>query len=229
MTAKKLTVTALSGRTSEIPAPRYFATQAAWRAWLERNHAKSEELWVGFHRVSTGRPSITWPQSVDEALCFGWIDGLRRGIDETCYAIRFTPRKPTSIWSRVNVKRFGELSKLGLVRAAGHAAFSKKVEHRSGLYGHEQAKKVPDQKVEKVLKADARVWRWYAAQTPGYRWLASHWVTQAKREETRVRRLATLIACCRKGVYIPPLVWTKKKPTPTGSRPRAPRPSRRAK
>ena len=227
--AKKIAVTALTGRTAEIPAPRYFATQAAWRAWLEKNHAKRNELWVGFHRVGTGKPSITWPQSVDEALCFGWIDGLRRGIDETRYAIRFTPRKATSIWSRVNVKRYGELERMGVVRAAGRAAFAKKTERRSGIYGHEQEEKVPDAGVEKVLKADARAWNWYAAQTPGYRWLASRWVTQAKREETRERRLATLIACCRKGEYIPPLVWTKKRPKPTGSRPRAPRQSGRAK
>ena len=229
MTPKRLTVTALTGRTAEIPAPRYFATQAAWRAWLVKRHASASELWVGFHRVGTGKPSITWPQSVDEALCFGWIDGLRRGIDDTCYAIRFTPRKSTSIWSRVNVKRYVELERMGLVRAAGRAAFAKRQERRSGVYGHEQKKKVPDAGVEMVLTADARAWKWYTAQTPGYRWLASHWVTNAKREDTRVRRLATLIACCRKGVYIPPLVWTKKRPKSTGSPPRAPQRSGRAK
>ena len=110
---------------------RYFATPAKFREWLEKNHASAAELWVGFHKVHTGKPSITWPQSVDEALCFGWIDGLRRGLGESAYMIRFSPRRPGSIWSNVNTKRVGELRKLGLVRAAGIAAFERRDPARS--------------------------------------------------------------------------------------------------
>jgi uncharacterized protein YdeI (YjbR/CyaY-like superfamily) len=199
-------------KPKEVPAPRFFAKPAAWRAWLEKNHTKHTELWVGFWKVGTGKPSITWPQSVDEALCFGWIDGLRRGIDETCYMIRFTPRKATSIWSNVNLKRFDELAKQGLVSAAGRAAWEKRSAERSGIYAYEVLHAPLDRKVERALRAEARAWKWFQAQTPGYRRLAGHWPMRAKREETRERRLATLVDCCRKGEFIPPLIWSKDAP-----------------
>ncbi len=208
----KLKVVARTGRTAEIPRPRYFRTQAAWRAWLAKHHASRGERWVGFHKVGTGKPSITWPQSVDEALCFGWIDGLRRGLDDASYAIRFTPRKSTSIWSRVNLRRFDELEKLGLVSAAGRAAWERRSAARSGLYSHEQARAGLDAAAERTLRADASAWAWFNTQPPSYRRAAGHWVMSAKRAETRERRLATLVACSRKGVVVPPMVWTRPRP-----------------
>jgi len=196
-----------------IAAPRYFATPAAWRTWLERHHATSTELWVGFHKVATGKRSITWPQSVDEALCFGWIDGLRRSLGETSYAIRFTPRRSTSIWSRVNLRRFDELARAGLVHAAGRAAWARRSAARSGVYSFEQERAGLDAAAAQRLRADRRAWAWWSAQAPGYRRTAGHWVTSAKRGETRERRLATLVASCRKGRVIPPLEWTTKRAT----------------
>jgi uncharacterized protein YdeI (YjbR/CyaY-like superfamily) len=135
------------GDTKPVMEPtgvRFFRTQPLWRAWLERNHTRVSQLWVGFRRVGTGKPSITWPQSVDEALCFGWIDGLRRGLDAESYAIRFTPRKANSKWSRVNLKRFAELEAAGLVRAAGRAARAKWDDSRSSGYSHDTPTSVLD-------------------------------------------------------------------------------------
>ena len=118
--------------------PRFFATPAAFRAWLKKHHATEKVLWVGFHRKASGRPSITWPESVDEALCVGWIDGLRKGIDEISYMIRFTPRKRTSAWSIVNLGRVAELTRQGRMQPAGAAAFENRVEAKSGIYSYEQ-------------------------------------------------------------------------------------------
>jgi uncharacterized protein YdeI (YjbR/CyaY-like superfamily) len=184
---------------------RYFRTQALWRMWLERNHARETQLWVGFWRVATGKPSITWPQSVDEALCFGWIDGLRRGLDTERYAIRFTPRTATSLWSRVNLKRFAELNTAGLVRAAGRAARGKWDDSRSSGYSHDTPLSVLDERGLAALRARPRAWRFWEAQTPSYRKVAGHWAVSAKREETRARRLAGLVAACEAGRAIPPL------------------------
>ena len=199
-----------------IPEPtgvRFFRTQVAWRAWLERNHARTSTLWVGFWRVATGRPSITWPQSVDEALCFGWIDGLRRGLDAESYAIRFTPRSEKSLWSRVNLKRFVELESLGLVHAAGRAARAKwDVAKRSG-YSYETPGLALGGKALAKLRANAKARRFWDAQVPSYRKMVGHWVVSAKREETRASRLATLIDCCARGVAIPQVAkWVKVKP-----------------
>ena len=194
---------------------RYFRTQALWRAWLERNHARETQLWVGFWRVATGKPSINWPQSVDEALCFGWIDGLRRGLDAERYAIRFTPRAANSLWSRVNLKRFAELNTAGLVRAAGRAARAKWDDKRSSGYSHDTPLSVLDERGLAALRARPGAWRFWEAQTPSYRKVAGHWAVSAKREETRVRRLAALVAACEEGRAIPPLAkLVKVKPAP---------------
>jgi uncharacterized protein YdeI (YjbR/CyaY-like superfamily) len=174
--------------------PTFFATPADLRAWLERNHDKETELLVGFYKKGSGKPSITWPELVDEALCFGWIDGIRRGIDAESYTIRLTPRKPTSNWSSVNIKRVGELTKEGRMRPAGVAAFERRSEDRSGIYSYEQrqqAKLEPEQ--EREFRANAAAWSFFQAQPAGYRRTATHWVVSAKREETRRARLATLI------------------------------------
>src|SRR3954449_8743836 len=175
--------------------PTFFATPEDFRAWLEAHHDTESELLVGFHKKGSGRPSITWPQSVDEALCFGWIDGIRRGIDETSYSIRFTPRKPTSNWSSVNIARVAELEKEGRMRPAGRAAFERRSAARSGIYSYEQrkpARLVPDQQREFETE-NPEAWAFFSPQPPGYRQQAIHWVVNAKRPETRANRLATLI------------------------------------
>jgi uncharacterized protein YdeI (YjbR/CyaY-like superfamily) len=174
--------------------PVFFATPQEFRAWLEEHHADARELLVGFHKKGSGRPSVTWPESVDEALCFGWIDGIRRSLGDESYTIRFTPRKPRSTWSAVNVRRARELVAEGRVRPAGLAAFEARSATRSGIYSYEQrgrAKLEPEH--ERELRANASAWEFFQSQPPGYRRTATWWVVSAKREETRRRRLRTLI------------------------------------
>jgi uncharacterized protein YdeI (YjbR/CyaY-like superfamily) len=186
--------------------PTFFATPADFRAWLERHHESHSELIVGFHKRGSGRPSITWPEAVDQALCFGWIDGVRRRIDDTRYSIRFTPRKARSTWSAVNIRRMKELVEKGLVAPAGLAAFERRTDDRTAIYSHEQrkaAKLEPDQ--ERRLRADERARAFFEAQPPSYRRAAIHWVTSAKKPETRDRRLAQLVECSAAGRTVPPL------------------------
>jgi uncharacterized protein YdeI (YjbR/CyaY-like superfamily) len=174
--------------------PRFFAKPADFRAWLEAHHATAPELVVGFHRKATGKPSLTWPESVDEALCFGWIDGIRRSLDETAYTIRFTPRKRTSHWSAINVGRVAELEKLGKMRPAGRAAFAARTPERTGIHAYERTEiAVLPAPQEKALRANRKAAAFFDAQPPGYRRDAIHWVISAKLEETRERRLAQLI------------------------------------
>jgi uncharacterized protein YdeI (YjbR/CyaY-like superfamily) len=178
----------------EAVEPTFFATPERFRAWLERHHETRKELWVGFHRKGSGLPSITWPESVDEALCFGWIDGVRRGVDGDSYAIRFTPRTRTSTWSAVNVRRAGALIRAGRMRPAGLEAFERRAPERTGVYSYEQreaARLSPEQ--ERAFRSNRRAWAFFEAQALGYRRTATWWVVSAKREETRERRLATLI------------------------------------
>jgi uncharacterized protein YdeI (YjbR/CyaY-like superfamily) len=173
----------------------FFATPEEFRAWLDAHHDSAAELWVGFRKVGTGRPSITWPQAVDQALCYGWIDGLRKGIDAESYRIRFTPRRPTSIWSAVNVARVEALRAEGLMTPAGLAAYERRRADRTGVYSFERreaAAFTPEQEAE--FRADTKAWEYFCAQPPGYRKVATHWVVSAKRAETQARRLATLIA-----------------------------------
>ncbi len=174
--------------------PMFFETPAEFRDWLEEHHTDVAELLVGFHKKGSGRPSMTWPESVDQALCFGWIDGVRRGIDEHGYTIRFTPRKARSTWSRVNVKRAEELVEEGLMRPAGLAAFERRSDDRSGIYAYEQRKQAKlDPAAEKEFRADRKAWAFFSEQAPSYRRTATHWVISAKKEETRRKRLKTLI------------------------------------
>jgi uncharacterized protein YdeI (YjbR/CyaY-like superfamily) len=176
--------------------PTFFETPEQFRAWLEEHHETATELLVGFYKKGTGRPSITWPQSVDEALCFGWIDGIRRGIDDESYSIRFTPRKPTSNWSSVNIARVAELEKEGRMRPAGRAAFERRSAARSGIYSYEQRKaaRLDPQQQREFESENPEAWAFFSTQPPGYRQQAIHWVVNAKRPETRAKRLATLIA-----------------------------------
>jgi len=181
-------------RKSPAPKPRFFATQAAWRKWLAANHAKAELLWVGFWKVTCGKPSITWPQSVDEALCFGWIDGLRKSLDAESYMIRFSPRKATSKWSRVNLKRFAELEAAGLVHATGRAARAKWDDAGEAGYSHERGPMELDAASAKRLRANAKAWAFWQAQIPSYRKMVAGWLLSPKREETRTKRIATTLA-----------------------------------
>lgn len=187
--------------------PKFFTTPADWCAWLEQNCANETELWVGFYKRGSGRPSITWPEAVDAALCFGWIDGLRKSIDKTSYKIRFTPRKRRSIWSAVNVKRVNELKKLGLMHQAGSDAFENRQASRSKIYAYEQSRKAATLPPEyiKQLREAAVAWEYFQAQAPWYRRTSTWWVISAKKEETRLKRLATLIDYCSRRQRIPPL------------------------
>ncbi len=186
--------------------PTFFATPAAFRAWLERHHADRTELIVGFHKKGTGKPGITWPESVDEALCFGWIDGVRRRHDETSYTIRFTPRKPRSTWSAVNVARVEELTREGRMTPAGLAAFQRRDEARTAIYSHERREPARlDTAAERRFRANRTAWTWFENQAPSYRKAAIHWVTSAKQPETGERRLDRLIDDSAAGRRVPPL------------------------
>ena len=190
--------------------PVFFATQAGWREWLLANHSSRSEVVVGFYKRGSGKPSITWPQSVDEALCFGWIDGVRKRIDDSSYTIRFTPRQPRSRWSVVNVRRIRELTRLGLMRPAGLKAFAQCDEGKMRVYGYEQRNAARfEAGDERQFRANARAWSFFQAQPPWYRRTATYWVVSAKKRETQIKRLGILIQCCEGGVPIPELARTK--------------------
>ena len=175
--------------------PRFFPTPGDFRAWLEANHASETEVLVGFYKKGSGRPSITWPESVDEALCFGWIDGVRRNAGEVAYTIRFTPRRVTSIWSAINVAKVKALTAAGRMHPAGLSAYAARTPERTGVYSFERlraARLSRDQRAR--LRANRRAAAFFDAQPPGYRALVTHWVVSAKRPETRERRLSQLIA-----------------------------------
>jgi uncharacterized protein YdeI (YjbR/CyaY-like superfamily) len=172
----------------------FFKTPGDFRRWLKTHHASKPELWVGFYKRSTGRPSLTWPESVDEALCFGWIDGIRKRIDEASYVIRFSPRKRGSNWSNVNTRKADELIRAGRMQPAGRRAFEARDPARSGVYSFEQrehAKLTPTQ--EKQFRANKAAWSFFEAEPPGYRKIAVFYVASAKRDATRARRLKILI------------------------------------
>lgn len=173
--------------------PKFFANQKQFRTWLEKNHKKETEVLVGFHKVSSGKPSMTWSQSVDQALCFGWIDGVRRSIDETSYQIRFTPRKSTSIWSAINIEKIKELTKQGLMAPAGTASFEQRKESRSKIYTHENEEINFSTEFEKQFKANKIAWTYFQSLAPGYKKLSKNWVMGAKQEATKVKRLDQLI------------------------------------
>ena len=192
--------------------PAFFPTSTALRSWFENNHAKSKEIWIGFYKKNSGKPSITWPVAVDQALCFGWIDGVRKRIDDLSYTIRFTRRKPTSIWSTINIKRAKELIDQKLMTSAGLQAFEKRDEERSEIYSYERKNtvKLPAE-YEARLGRNRRAWKFFQSQPPWYRRTASYWVTSAKKEETRANRLAKLIADSENGRTIPPLTRPRSK------------------
>lgn len=191
-----------------MPAPtpsdvRFFPTPADFRSWLAANHTTAAELWVGYYKKGSGRLSITWPESVDQALCFGWIDGVRKSLDGESYAIRFTPRRAGSTWSEVNTKRAFELIDQGLMQPAGLAAFSVRDEDKTAAqYSYEARRQPLDPAYEAEFRADAVAWDYWQVQPAHYRHGATHWVMSAKREETRRKRLATLVADSAAGRWI---------------------------
>jgi uncharacterized protein YdeI (YjbR/CyaY-like superfamily) len=176
--------------------PVFFATPAKFRAWLNKNHAKADEIWVGFYKVSSGKKSMTWKECVDQALCYGWIDGIRKSIDGESYMNRLTPRRPGSNWSAVNIKRVTELTELGQMKPAGLKAFEARDLRKTNMYSFEQgdARGGLSPELAKEFKQNKKAWEFFEAQPPGYRKTSSFWVMSAKRAETRQRRLAKLIA-----------------------------------
>jgi uncharacterized protein YdeI (YjbR/CyaY-like superfamily) len=186
--------------------PTFFATPAGFRAWLERHHTDRTEVIVGFHMKASGTPSMTWSEAVDEALCFGWIDGVRRTVDATRYTIRFTPRAARSTWSAVNVARVEALTAEGRMTPAGLAAFERRDPARTAIYSHEQrAAATLEPAMERRFRADRAAWAWFQDQAPSYRRQATWWVVSAKKPETRERRLEQLIADSAAGRRVGPL------------------------
>lgn len=191
--------------------PTFFATPAKFRAWLQKHHDTAPELLVGFYKKGSGKPSITWPEAVDQALCFGWIDGVRRSLDDERYMNRFTPRRPGSNWSAVNIKRAKELSDLGLMHPAGLKAFEARTD-RSGVYSYEQRHSVKlDESYERRFRRNEKAWEYFTSRPPSYRTSAVYWVMSAKKEETRERRLARLIDDSAHGRTVPPLTPPPRK------------------
>jgi uncharacterized protein YdeI (YjbR/CyaY-like superfamily) len=173
----------------------FFASPEEFRAWLEEHHERESEVFVGYWKKHTGKPSLTWSQAVDEALCFGWIDGVLRRVDDERHVQRFTPRKPASNWSAVNIAKVEQMRAEGRMRPAGEAAFARRRDDKSGVYSYEQRHKAalePEQ--EERFRANAAAWEFWSASPPSYRTMATWWVVSAKKPETRERRLAQLIA-----------------------------------
>ena len=179
--------------------PEFFQTPADFGTWLEKNHATATELWVGFYTKDSGEPSITWPDSVDQALCFGWIDGIRKRVDEISYQIRFTPRRRGSIWSAINIKRAKELVRQKQMRPTGLKAFAERIENKSGVYSYEQRNTELSEPYAKLLKKNKTASNFFEKQPPSYRKMIGWWIISAKKEETRMARLAKLISESAKG------------------------------
>lgn len=180
--------------------PAFFETPAAFRAWLKKHHKTASELIVGFYRIDSGKPSITWSEAVDEAICFGWIDGIRRKHSDIAYSNRFTPRRPTSNWSAINIAKVEDLTRRKRMQPAGLAAFAKRTEAKSRIYSYEQKDEpVFEGPLGKQFKANKKAWQFFCGLPPYYRRGETRWVLGAKQEATRLRRLATLMAACESG------------------------------
>lgn len=195
---------------ASTPKPAFFARPALFRKWLETNHETGSELLVGFHKRDSGRESMTWPESVAEALCFGWIDGVRKRVDDDSYTIRFSPRKPSSIWSTVNTNKMRELIAEQRVHPAGMRAFERRSEEKSSVYAYENRQTaVLDAASKREFKRHKPAWRFFESCPPWYKRTATWRIISAKRPETRAKRLAELIACCAEGRAIPTLVLSR--------------------
>ena len=188
-----------------MPTPagvQFFATAADLRKWFRAHHKTADELWVGFHRKDSGRKSITWPEAVDEALCVGWIDGIRKRLDETSFTNRFTPRRKGSTWSAVNIARVAALTEGKRMRPAGLAAFAERKLFRSGIYSYEQRPQTLPELYAKQMQKHARAWDFFQAQPPGYRKLMTWYIVSAKKDDTRQQRFERLLDACRRGVRL---------------------------
>jgi len=173
--------------------PVFFQDQNEFRKWLEKNHNKESEVIVGYFKVGTGKPSMTWSQSVDQAICFGWIDGIRKSIDKERYCIRFTPRKPASIWSNVNINKVEELKKKGLMKKPGLEVYNKRKDSKSGIYSFENQITKLNENLEKTFKANINAWDFFVKQAPSYKKTIIHWIMSARQETTKITRLSKLI------------------------------------
>jgi uncharacterized protein YdeI (YjbR/CyaY-like superfamily) len=194
------------------PKTTFFPTPSDFRTWLEAHHDNLRELLVGFHKKDSGKPSITWPESVEAALCFGWIDGVRKSINETSYTIRFTPRKPTSTWSSININLVRDLTKKGLMHPAGLKAFALRSVRKSGIYSYEQRKSARFTRAqEKQFRRSKPAWDFFRSQAPWYQRVCTWWVISAKKEETKRKRLSELISHSHRRRKIPRLIPAKKK------------------
>ena len=191
--------------------PTYFETEVQFREWLTANHKSAPELLVGFWKKSTGKPSIDWPQSRDQALCFGWIDGIRRSLGDDAFTIRFTPRRKGSIWSKVNVERYNALTADGLMTPEGVRAYEEN-KHKSGVYAYEKPVAALEASEDKQIQQNKAAWADWEKRPLGYRRSVLNWITTAKRRETRAKRLAMLIERSARGERIPGYDWQKKKP-----------------
>jgi uncharacterized protein YdeI (YjbR/CyaY-like superfamily) len=183
----------------------FFASPAEFRSWLDKNHSTSRELWAGFYKKSSAKPSMTWPESVDQALCYGWIDGIRKSIDAERYTIRFTPRNPKSVWSAVNIKRVGELIASGLMQPSGLEVFNKRDEKKVELYSFENSNVTFDEHYRAKFKENEKAWDFFQSQPPSYRKTATWWVISPKQEKTRLKRLEILINDSGSNLRIAPL------------------------
>ena len=185
------------------PEPIFFDSPEAFYAWLEEHHDSETEVWVGYWKKATGKPSLTWSQAVDQALCFGWIDGVSKSIDAERHRQRFTPRKPNSNWSKVNIEKVARLTEAGRMRPAGVAAFERRRPEKTGVYSFERAEDAKlEPEHEALFRANAKAWEFFQSQPPGYRKTAIHLVVSAKKPETRERRLNQLIADSAAGLRI---------------------------
>ena len=204
----------MAAKSKDAVTPWFFKSGRAFRTWLEKNGSTATELLVGIYKKGSAHGGMTYQDALDEALAVGWIDAVRRRIDDDAYSIRFTPRKPRSIWSAVNIKRVNELTALGVMTAAGVAAFAKRDEKRSAIYAYERGGATLEGAERAQLDADENAAAFHDAQAPWYQRTAAYWIVNAKRPETRAKRLATLIECARKGERIPPLAYPshQKKP-----------------
>jgi uncharacterized protein YdeI (YjbR/CyaY-like superfamily) len=185
--------------------PIFFASPEKFRNWLKKHHGLEEELLVGYCKRDSGLPSMTWPESVDEALCFGWIDGVRRSLDAKSYTIRFSPRRPGSTWSTVNIRRAKALIREGRMRTEGRSAFEVRKENRVGIYSYEQRPLELVPPYNDQLRKHSAAWNFYNTQPPSYRKAVAWWIITARKEETRQKRMRELIACSKKHLHIPPL------------------------
>lgn len=194
------------------PTPKFFKTAEQFRNWLEKNYLAKAELLVGFYKVNSGRPSMTWPESVDQALCFGWIDGIRRNIDGHSYSIRFSPRKKSSTWSNVNINKAEALIQAGLMKPEGLAAFEARNENKAGKYSYEQRSVELVEPYSGIMQNEKKAWDFFHSQSNSYRKAVNWWIISAKQESTRLKRLEKLIHCSLAGQRIPQFVSPSKSP-----------------